>query len=718
MATDKQSPSILVFGQSRKEGLTFPVLEGSHQKTNEAKIVNGGVDLMQQLLSDLNDKNFNVSVQHLISSSTDKDHSPSILELDSIAELTESISQPNTTDLGFKKYTVQRKLDLKVNKAENVNEEENIKDENVSGAEGINETENSQRKIVVFSDHGLKGDSNTALDMLKDSEVELLIYQMPRPLEKEALKKILNRPEEEENAWLKKLVVVVDADDLRAEGIQISRYFSWEKTMEDFKEHFVKTFGSQSLQSSVHLLVRCGYEGVFYWREKEVDLYLIPSKAEGDLIRSCDGPILGLETAFIAGLTAALAASSLSSSEVLSNEPSTDSIREGVKKAISWSHHFASIGFRKDNEGNIDYPSANDISNSKQRLFTTISVNFKTSASPPASIFATDYSPAEVAHKIVVKGPEEILSIVPTARFGALVTADRVEIECFRATGRVIDEYLHSARIKPLSIGVFGPPGSGKSFGVRQVVQTVAKDFRQPIEELEVNLSQFLEYSDLMVIFHTIRDITLRGKIPIVLFDEFDTSFKGNTLGWLKYFLAPMQDGNFLDNGQVRPLGRGIFIFIGGTSNTFKNFTRDIEAPAQTKDLEAQAQYQQARAAKKPDFVSRLSGYIDIRGPNMNGTADTMYPVRRAILLHALLGKIMRKKGNINIDEGVLRALLEVPKFHHGARSIEIIAQMSSLNGYDKFMAAALPSDDQLSMHVDVGRFKALLESAGGWRAL
>ncbi|KAF7878963.1 hypothetical protein EAF04_000166 [Stromatinia cepivora] len=716
MATDKQPPSILVFGQSRKEGLTFPVLEGSHQKTNEAKIVNGGVDLMQQLLSDLNDQNFNVSAQHLISSSTGRDHSPSILELDSIAELTESIAQPNTTDLGFKKYTVQRKLDLKVNREQSVNEEKGIGDDDGKDEE-ISERENSQKKIVVFSDHGLKGDSNTALDMLEDSEVELLIYQMPRPLEKKALKKILNRPEEEGNAWLKKLVVVVDADDLRAEGIQISRYLSWEKTMEDFKEHFVKTFGSQSLQSSVHLLVRCGYEGVFYWRETEVDLYLIPSKAEGDLIRSCDGPILGLETAFIAGLTAALAASSLSSSEVLSHESSTNSIKEGVKKAISWSHHFASIGFRKDNGGNIDYPSANDISNSRQTLFTIISVNFKTSASPPASIFATDYSPAKVAHKIVVKGSEEILSIVPTARFGALVTADRVEIECFRATGRVIDEYLHSARIKPLSIGVFGPPGSGKSFGVRQVVQTVAKDFRQPIEELEVNLSQFLEYSDLVAIFHTIRDITLRGKIPIVLFDEFDTSFKGNTLGWLKYFLAPMQDGNFLDNGQVRPLGRGIFIFIGGTSNTFRNFTRDIEAPAQTKDLEAQAQYQQARAAKKPDFVSRLSGYIDIRGPNVNGTGDTMYPVRRAILLHALLGKIMGKD-NININEGVLRALLEVPKFHHGARSIEIILQMSSLNGYDKFMAAALPSDDQLSMHVDVGRFKALLGSAGGWRAL
>ncbi|CAD6452653.1 1d819d3b-0677-4269-a0f7-1ae4b957d4fe [Sclerotinia trifoliorum] len=725
MATVKQSPTIHIFGQSRKEGITFPVLEGSHQKTNGAKIVYGGVDLMQRdlmqrLLSKPNEASkeneackeneaskpnvkktyFNVSVHH--PSSTDTNHSPSILGLDSIATLRESTKEstkePNTTDLGLTKYTVQKKLDLKIEKAKN-----GIK------YEIINETENSPKKIVVFSDHGLKGLADTALNMLENSEVQLLIYQMPRPLEKETLKNILKT---KKDAWLKKLVVVVDADDLRAEGIQISRYFSWEKTMKDFHEHFVKDFG---LQSSVHLLVRCGYEGVFYWRGNEVNLYLTPSMAEGDLIRSCDGPILGLETAFIAALTQSLATSSLSPSEVLSDN-SENSIKSAVKHAISWSHYFAAIGFRKDDKENIDYPSANDISQSKGIRFTTISVDFKTNESPPKSIFAIDENrevarqvapeaareaARELARKIVKKGLEKI--VVPIARFGALVTADRVEIECFRATGRVIDEYLHSTRIKPLSIGVFGPPGSGKSFGVRQVVQSVAKDFRQPIKELEVNLSQFLEYSDLLAIFHTIRDITLRGEIPIVLFDEFDASFKNNPLGWLKYFLAPMQDGNFLDNGQVRPLGRGIFIFIGGTSSTFKEFTTDIEAQAQA----------QARAAKKPDFVSRLSGYIDIRGPNMDGKDDKMYYVRRAIVLHTMLEKILGKKDDINIDEGVLNAFLEVPEFHHGVRSIETILNISSLNGYDKFMAASLPSDDQLSMHVDVKIFKELLKSAG-----
>ncbi len=33
-------------------------------------------------------------------------------------------------------------------------------------------------------------------------------------------------------------------------------------------------------------------------------------------------------------------------------------------------------------------------------------------------------------------------------------------------------------------------------------------------------------------------------RIPLVFWDEFDTSLDGRPLGWLRYFLAPMQDGD------------------------------------------------------------------------------------------------------------------------------------------------------------------------------
>ena len=85
-------------------------------------------------------------------------------------------------------------------------------------------------------------------------------------------------------------------------------------------------------------------------------------------------------------------------------------------------------------------------------------------------------------------------------------------------------------------------------------------------------MSQFASYGDLIKAFHVIRDISLSGNIPLVIFDEFDSEFEGNTLGWLKYFLAPMQDGKFKDGELMHPTGRGIFIFAGGTCESIQQF--------------------------------------------------------------------------------------------------------------------------------------------------
>jgi hypothetical protein len=333
-----------------------------------------------------------------------------------------------------------------------------------------------------------------------------------------------------------------------------------------------------------------------------------------------------------------------------------------------------------------------------------------------------------VAPETVKEGTTFIEHIVPTARYGILKTADRIEIEGFRSTASVINQYLRGSAQNPLSIAVFGQPGSGKSFGVKQVIKAILGDKYKGM--IEANLSQFVELSDLVKIFDDVRDTHLKGGIPVVMFDEFDSSFKGQRLGWLKYFLAPMQDGEYLHSGMNRSLGRAIFVFVGGTSSTFREFSHvdQIDQPANNPPLGDQDARQELdkiklanikldkisddKQAKKPDFISRLSAHINVAGPNKSKGVhgDEMWIMRRAILLRSLLERRLGLQDrSIGVDETLLITLLNLDEIPNGSRSLELILQNSDLSRGERFQPSALPSNEQLSMHLDIGRFKTAM---------
>ena len=300
-----------------------------------------------------------------------------------------------------------------------------------------------------------------------------------------------------------------------------------------------------------------------------------------------------------------------------------------------------------------------------------------------------------------------IESQAPFASFGSLKSSNRNEIDVFSSLTTIARTYLKTKNWKsPLCYGVFGPPGSGKNFALKELMGTVDSKFID--NALEFNVAQFTQLSDLVSAFHQAQDRVLQGETPLVVFDEFDCSMGSEPLGWLKFFLAPMEDGQFKHGERMYKIGKAIFVFAGGVKTSFSDFTSTRDADTFKK-------------AKGPDFVSRLRGHLDIpsiKHPRLSGDEELSESVlfRRAMIMRSILerelGSIVNETNKVaEINEDVIRAFLKIREFKHDVRSMKAILQMSSVSTHRaRLNKASLPTSKQLAMHVDADKFFELLD--------
>ncbi|HUU37298.1 MAG TPA: RyR domain-containing protein [Candidatus Desulfaltia sp.] len=546
--------------------------------------------------------------------------------------------------------------------------------------------------MIVIDDagNGFRDHKELWPEALKKPGKPVVVVKMNRPLAAGALF------EEVRSRHRERLVIVINADDLRQEGIKISRRLSWERTAKEFVWQMASNPRLLPLSSCVNLVVRFGLEGaILYSRfhgKVESWLFYDPKIGEDGFGEVYPGEMIGCGSAFVAGIVGRLARGGL------------EGIKESVIHGLAAARRLWQQGFRSEATA-LDYPDLEVFKplEPNDNPLAMIQVPKPTAAEPADPDFwciLDDLSRADlesIAYNFVLKGRDPLLDQVPCGQFRFLKAYDRSEIESFRSIKNLINEYLANADItRPLSISVFGTPGSGKSFGVNEVAESVAPG---RLKKIEFNLSQFNSIEELVAAFHKVRDIALGGKIPMVFFDEFDSDFKGK-LGWLKYFLAPMQDGVFSDGQTVHPIGRAIFVFAGGTCCTYEEFCCRGQDP-------------DFRAAKGPDFISRLRGYVDIKGPNPVDGEERLFLIRRAQVLRFQLEKNARQifdgGGNCRIDPGVLRAMIKVPRYRHGIRSMVAVIEMSLLSGRQTFEQAALTSPKQLELHVDAEMFSRLV---------
>ncbi len=530
----------------------------------------------------------------------------------------------------------------------------------------------------------------------------LVLYKLNNPNVSSALWKHLVE------THIEKTVIIINSEDLRAKGVNISKSISWERTAQDFVWQLNNNPNLSFLAGCRHLILTFGLEGVIYYKcngVSESRLYFMPYEFEGDFSKEIQGSMYGYTSCFVAGLVKSIVAKGMKEEELVF------SINDGIREGIVAAQKYYVDGFGR-NTSSFTFPNPNifleDVSyaiskENVQDVKIHIPVN---NDSQDSWYILNEKSPSnlvEIAAEIVKSGEEKVLKFIPVARFGQLKTVDRTEIESYRSINNLMCEYVATKNaIRPLSIAVFGTPGSGKSYGVTEVAASIAPDL---IKKLNFNLSQFRSPSDLARVFHKARDYSLEGKVPLIIFDEFDASFEGK-LGWLKYFLAPMQDGLFREEDTEHPIGKAIFVFAGGTSITFEEFCGE----AITDDEEKKRFLMEFKSAKGPDFISRLRGNVNILGPNpSNHRVDQLFVIRRAMLLRSLferkLPHLINDRGEAQIDNGVLRALLKIPRYKHESRSMEAIMDMSILTNAKKWEQSHLPSKEQLKLHVDEEQF-------------
>jgi RyR domain len=509
-----------------------------------------------------------------------------------------------------------------------------------------------------------------------------------------------------------RLVVVMTLNDLRLSEVKISRELSWERTAGDLARELRRHPAVNGLIHCAHVVVTLGTGGAVLLSrrdssdsrldrldEPDCHAFFDPESIENSWAEQYPGAMIGSTSCLFGGVARELLL-----------DPDHPNIHRGIRSGLAAARalHLQGYGAAAGEPGRagLAFP-ASDVAKElakEPRDFAVAEIPQPVSDS--WSILEGRYPEGlePVAEAIARDGVQVVLKDVPLGSFGKFITVDRGEIEGFRSIRALMREYNAEPAPRPLNIAVFGPPGAGKSFGVKAVVKSALD--AEGIEDLTFNLSQMRDPSELIEALHQVRDVGLRGKLPFVLWDEFDSDLAGTSFGWLRHFLAPMQDGAFQQGQILHPIGKAIFVFAGGTSVRLADFAGNRS--------------DQFRLAKGPDFASRLKGHVDIVGPDPRGgdpEADPYYRIRRAILLRSMLLRDRRglftSEGKIDrlaIDPGVLRAFLEVRSYRHGARSLETIVAMSTLHGASRYERSALPAADQLDAHVDAEEFLSIVD--------
>ncbi len=313
---------------------------------------------------------------------------------------------------------------------------------------------------------------------------------------------------------------------------------------------------------------------------------------------------------------------------------------------------------------------------------------------------------AAVACQAAVEGPESLPAGIPVEAVGKWSSVDRSEIEGMRAVRNIMAGYV--ARL-PARRASRAPalhrrlrPARRRQVVRRQADRQgpAARQARRPVDLQPVAVP--LRGGAAAGLPPGPRPGAAAGAAARLLGRVRHAARRGNASGGCATSLRPCRTASSARPARSTRSGRPSSSSPAARAPRFNEF-------AEMRDEEAE------KAAKKPDFLSRLKGYVNVFGPNPVGPDDVAFMLRRALLLRGMLRARRRscsRRGSSRSTRvccAPSSGSIVTGTAHGPWKRSSTPAPLAAGCCYER---SSLPPEDQLELQVDARAFLGLMGGA------
>jgi hypothetical protein len=230
-------------------------------------------------------------------------------------------------------------------------------------------------------------------------------------------------------------------------------------------------------------------------------------------------------------------------------------------------------------------------------------------------------------------------------------------LDIFRVENTIRAYGKDAKRKKPLNIVMHASPGTGKSHFVECLADAMKED---GVGQVTVNMTLIGGVDDLSGPLDELRNLKVKGKLPILFLDEFDSDPQNYAL-----LLPLLWDGKVVIGGRTIELGKFVTILAGSK--------REIDSAlvkARNMKYDAGKSSKKNQQSKLPDLVSRINGPeitipdLDLVDPKNDRCRKVDKVCLTISLLKERFGSDLRK-----VPWALLKFVSDT-KFQYGVRSI------------------------------------------------